>query len=141
MAVNESQFQSELLQEFKKLKARATKVSDRFKSGPLDIQFTMNGFSCWLECKFETLPKMTKTMISVDMSTLQRQFMKKEQEAGGYAACGVCVKDKRSEYLFLTSDHGQESFCQGEWQFTKNHGEKWDVAAIAQWIKENGRGV
>ena len=130
MAASEADFQTELLKAFQKMGWHAFKVAKLSFGGVPDIYVKAPGYpSVWLELKYGRL----------NLSPLQRQWMKKEQKAGGKVGWAVCEKIDREWHLYMGTDPDVVLWRQGTWVQTRGVGEPWHVHNILHAIAGDGK--
>lgn len=106
MANSESQFHKEFRDAIKAEwpSAHVFKASDRHIAGIVDIYSCTPKFgTVWVELKFERDPKGTRLSYPVALTELQRQFIKKQQRAGGQAGWCLCVKVGTNWWRYFAS--------------------------------------
>jgi hypothetical protein len=93
MANNEASFQTELLETMRKAGWHAFKVAKISVGGVPDLYVKAPGEpAVWMELKFEKFhPGHSVSGVPVNLTPLQRQFMRKEQQVGGHAGWVICT--------------------------------------------------
>ena len=125
-------FQTELLDAFKAEKIRAFHISEKFSSGIVDIYAKPIGWPvCWIELKFNTSVGQM-----IDLSALQRRFLKEEQEAGNYSAWCVCVQIERGKVweMYAGTNPYQTHVQPSNLVQTRRIGQQWDVKRLLRHI-------
>lgn len=92
MANNEAQFRSELKKDIETLGGFCKVISQKFFTGYPDLHASLPGVgSAWIECKFEARADY-KGRCPLKLTPLQREFIRREQRAGGNAGWVLCIK-------------------------------------------------
>ncbi|MDT4855792.1 hypothetical protein FQZ97_901600 [compost metagenome] len=61
----------------------AWKINDRFQGGVADAYYSGNSGDLWVEYKYlKALPKQSTTAVKIDLSTLQRQWLRARHTEG-----------------------------------------------------------
>lgn len=110
--MSEKAFEQSLLKQIKEnhgTKAHAFKVATQFKKGVLDVYTKLPDFpTLWVELKFKKVGPNT-TSVKIELTELQRNFMRKEQKAGGNAGWMLYIVDSRgNSYIVASSDPDAE---------------------------------
>lgn len=129
MASNETAFRTELCEAARKKGYHAVVLSQKWVSGTVDVYISGPVWAGWIELKYMEMPKMGETKIKVNMSKLQREFIKKENQYGR-AGWIVCVKDGREWKYYCGRDSEVETVDQREYNYVRRHGEETDVESL-----------
>lgn len=78
---NELVCQTKCVEVIEAFGGHAFKSNNRFKAGILDVHYTLNGVSGFIEWKFDRYLK--EGMIEVHATPKQQQFARRERDAGG----------------------------------------------------------
>lgn len=133
MANNESSLIREFAADANNIGAHSRKISDRFNIGIPDLWCCYGGIGCWLEFKYLKAPAKPETPLKVDMTALQREFIRKEQRAGGNCGWVLGVKFTTTTWRLYAGNSpdvisvGQDSFIQ-----RRKRGEMWDIARVME---------
>lgn len=131
MAARESDFHRELIKGLNGIGSHSFKASDRSKAGVPDVYSCVPDFgSWWIECKFEIMPKMQKTLININLSELQSRFIKNEIKSGGNAGWAVCVKMNRTWFYYVGVDWRARQISQDKYVFHRKAGQELDVKVL-----------
>lgn len=132
MAASESQFQSEFMSACRhQLNAHVFKVTETFSRGTPDLYVCTSFWRGWVELKFENAPVMNSTPIKINLSPNQREFLRREQEAGGFAGWVTCVKyTSRLWRVFAGDDPDVERINQDDYIATRMTGTQWEARPI-----------
>lgn len=132
MANNEASFQTELLDEMRKAGWHALKVAKLSFAGVPDLYVKSPSHApVWIELKFEKFrPSHSTIGVPLNLSPLQRQFLRKEQEVFGYAGWALCVGHHRAWDLYA-GHHSTDSWISNTHHIQRRQvGEKWDITSI-----------
>ncbi len=133
MAKSERDFQSELLRELRKQDhCHALKVSSFTIGGIPDLYIKRLGYrGLWLELKYETYRPVFKAKgVPVNLSTLQRHFIAREQDSGGDAGWAVCVAHESAWLVYADHDPDIKSVSFERPVTVRHTGQPWDLNAI-----------
>lgn len=136
MANSEASFQTELLDAMRKAGWHALKVAKLSFGGVPDLYVKAPGMpAVWVELKYVDFhPGFSVVGVPLKLTPLQRQFMRKEQQAGGNAGWAVCVKEGNSWDLYAGHDHTLEHIKHLHHIDRRLIGEKWKIERIVEAI-------
>jgi hypothetical protein len=125
MAKNELTFQQEWMKDARNQGCHAVRVADMYKIGTVDMYVKAGGKrGKWIENKYSR--SMNRDM---NISPMQRQFLKKEQRAGGDAGWMCCVEIEPSKrWEIWVGDNPDAKYAhEGMFIGTRMRGDKWPV--------------
>ena len=138
MANSESRFKTELINHTRERYPRSHifAVTDKFMSGVPDvyakvIDHEVSLPSMWLELKFLKIFKGPVTHnYPVNLTALQRRWIGKENEAGGFGVWVLCVKVGKEEFLYASRRGHAERTSVVNLAATRRAGTPWDIFDI-----------
>ena len=134
MAVNEASLRSELSRDFQKEGAFVQTITQRFLAGTPDLLVCFEGGVWFLELKFVSKAYRGSDepmdLPAINLSSLQRAWMRRFQKAGGLAGWVVGEPSPKGTRLYAGTLHLQERVTKQDFVMVKERGEPWSIRAL-----------
>src|SRR3990172_686721 len=138
MAVSEQSFQRELLKEIRLLDGwHAFKITSMFIGGIPDLYIKrLNHPALWVELKFlKNTKNMPRDGVPIELTPLQRHFIYREQQAGGYAGWIVCLADRNHWRVYTGNHHLTVIVKYNDHAQLRLKGQKWNLDLILRRVE------
>jgi hypothetical protein len=130
MANSEKAFQTELLTQMRQQGWHAFKVTTPFMAGVPDLYVKAPGLpACWIELKYQIAKGRA---IPINLSVLQRKFIRDEHKSGGKAGWAICLRQVDHWVLYGSNQEDDEEVTREHFIDSRLAGRPWSIQKLME---------